>query len=121
MFRERPQLKLEKGMNVEPAGFVIGEEACISALVAFGVDHAGFDQKLRPTVIAVTGDQGVVQIEERQALREVSAAGFQSSSRCSQALRSGTVIGRLVASDWRSSATRVASSDGMSRRPCRSR
>jgi hypothetical protein len=60
---QRAELKLEKGVNVERAGLVIGEEAGVAAFVRFSVQHAGFDQKLRPTVIAVTCDQRVVEIE----------------------------------------------------------
>ena len=114
---QRTQLKIQERVNIEFAGLVVGEERGIARLVALRVDNAEFDQELCPAVIAVAGDQGVVEVEQRQAPRR----RFHSISCCIQSLIIGTVIGRLVASERRSSASSVASSERMSRRPWRSR
>jgi len=64
VLRERLQLKFEKGVDVEGARLVIGEESGVAALKPFGVDHSCLDQELRPAVIAVTGEQRVQRATE---------------------------------------------------------
>ncbi len=66
MLGERPQLEIEERMDIEAARLVVGVEACVSRFVDAGVERAHLDQKLCPAVVAVSGEQGVVQIEERQ-------------------------------------------------------
>ena len=68
---------------------------------------AAVDEELAPLVIAVARDQGVVQIEQR----EIHDSGSFNAS-----LTRGSVIGRFNSSEVRSSLSRIADSDGRSRR-----
>ena len=51
-------------MDVEATRLVVGEEFGVAALVDVGIEDALFDQELRPAIVAVPRDQGVVQIEQ---------------------------------------------------------
>lgn len=53
-------------MDVELAGLVLLVETAVLLLVFGGVDHRGVDQEPAPEVVAVAGEQGVVEVEQGQ-------------------------------------------------------
>ena len=101
------QLEVEVVVDVERALLVVVVEPVVLALVLLALEDAALDEVLRPAVVAVAVEQGVVEVEERE---------LHVSSGCSAAFRSGTVIGRPVSSEYRSSASSAWMSEGMSRR-----
>src|SRR6185503_14720979 len=82
---------------------VLPVEAVVAGLVHLGIDHGLVDQEQRPLVVAVPAQQGVVEVEQREVHR-------RSASR-----RSGSVIARWVRSEYRSSASSIATRLPMSR------
>src|SRR5258706_16214382 len=64
--RERGELEFEKLVDVEGALFVLQEKAVVLRLVFGALEHAALDQELRPLVVAVPREKGVVEVEERQ-------------------------------------------------------
>ena len=61
---ERLQLEIEEFEDVQRAGFVLLEKLGVAALESVAVENPFVDQVLGPFVVAVTGEQGVVEIEE---------------------------------------------------------
>src|SRR5690348_5437763 len=64
---ERPQGEAEIFVDVERAGDVLLVIAPVLRLVVRAIEHAAIDEKLPPLVIAVPGEQRVVQVEEHEA------------------------------------------------------
>lgn len=54
------------GKDVELAGHVVGIEGVVARLVFGGVDQAALAQPFAPAMVAVAGEQGVVEIEKGQ-------------------------------------------------------
>src|SRR5215510_3591270 len=119
---QRLQLELEKCANIEPPSLVIGEKLGVAPLVVGAVEDAGFDKELPPAVVAIACEQRVVEVEQRQSRADrCDSGGPHSKPFCNHSLSSGTVTGRFVASEMRSRAASAETSEGMSRRPSRSR
>ena len=64
--RERRQGKAQEGLDIQRAGFVVGIELVVLALVFGRVHHAATDEETPPLVVAVGGDEGVIEVEEGQ-------------------------------------------------------
>ena len=62
--RQRRQLEGEKRADVQRAGLVIAIEAVVLELLMGLVDGADAGQEAAPFVVAVDGQQGVVEVEE---------------------------------------------------------
>jgi hypothetical protein len=56
----------EIGVDVQLAGLVVGKEAIVFTREIFGVDHAVLHHEAAPFVVAVGGDEGVVEVEESE-------------------------------------------------------
>ncbi len=67
MLRQGPQLKAQELVNVEDTGLVFFVEAVVLVLVLVAIQDGLFDQENAPEIIAVTAQQGVVQIEDCEA------------------------------------------------------
>src|SRR5262249_33601757 len=117
MARERRELEVEELVDVEAPFLVLAEEVVVLRLVRGAVEHTALDQELRPLVVAVPGQQRVVQVEQRELglshPRRVSPASERSAS-----LSSGRGIGRLRCSEYRASASSIAICVPMSRSKC---
>jgi len=61
---QRLQGKVEEFVNVELAQGIFLVKALIGFLVELLVHQALFYQKTAPQIVAVTGEQGIVEIEE---------------------------------------------------------
>ena len=81
------QLKVEKLVYIQRAGFVLLVELHVASLVDLPVQHALLDEELRPLEIAVPGQQGIVEIEQGQI----------HDAACNNSRTSGTVILRRLA------------------------
>ena len=57
MARQRLQLKVQKLVYVQRAGFVLLVKLHIARLVYLSVEHALLDQELRPLEVAVPGNK----------------------------------------------------------------
>src|SRR2546430_1420330 len=113
--RERGELEFEGLADVERAFLVLAEETVVLRLVFGAIEHAALDEELRPFVVAVSREQRVVEIEERQFQVPVLARQRRAaSSRPSASLSSGSVIGRLRCSVL--SRSKSASSKSLSLR-----
>ena len=55
------------GHHVELAGAVVGVEGIVACTVFDGIDAAGLAEEFAPAVVAVAGQQGVVEVEEGKA------------------------------------------------------
>ncbi len=91
--RERRELELQELEDVERAPLVLREELVVPRLVRRAVEHAALDQELRPLVVAVAGEERVVEVEED----EVHA--HRRSSAASASRTRGSVTGRLSMSE----------------------
>ena len=109
---DRRELEVEELVDVERAVLVALVEPLVLRVVVVRVEHALLDQELRPGVVAVAVEECVVEIEEG----ELHVGGPARRSGCSAVFRSGSVIGRPVSSEYRSSESSAAMSDPMSRR-----
>ena len=87
--------------RVGVAGLVLVEKLLIAPLVAVALEHALFDQELRPFVVAVAIEQGVVEIEQNQFQRNAFRINHANlsfiDSRAS--LTNGSVTGRFCSSE----------------------
>ena len=63
---QRLQLKSKKLVNVERARLVLRVERIVFGGMDLGVEHSLADQELRPFIITVTGQQGVVEVEQSE-------------------------------------------------------
>jgi hypothetical protein len=63
MARQRCQLEIEEGVDVQGAGLVVLEELDVAGFMHFAVEHALADQELRPLEIGIAIEQGVVEVE----------------------------------------------------------
>ena len=63
------------------------------------VDEAVPYRELAPAVIAVSGEQRVVEIEQREAHRVYGAGRSSAIDGCNNSRASGTVTARFVASE----------------------
>ena len=70
--RERRELEVEERADIERAGLVLCEELVVLRFVDVTVEDALLDQELRPLVVAVAGEEGVVEVEEN----EIHGRGF---------------------------------------------
>src|SRR5581483_8829108 len=77
--RERRQLEVEELEDIQGPGLVPAEELVVARLVPGTVEHAAPDQELRPGVVAVAREQGVVEIEERQVHRRDSTVRWTAA------------------------------------------
>ena len=64
---ERPQRKAEEFVDVQRAGLVLLVERTVLRFVVGALEHAAIDQELAPLVVAVAGEQRVVEVEQGQA------------------------------------------------------
>ena len=55
------------GHHIELAGAVVGVEGIVACTVFDGIDAAGLAEEFAPAVVAVAGQQGVVEVEEGKA------------------------------------------------------
>ena len=83
------QLKVQKLMYIQRAGFVLLVEFHVASLVDLPVQHALLDEELRPLEIAVPGQKGIVEIEQGQI----------HDAACNSSRTSGTVILRRLANE----------------------
>src|SRR5574341_318803 len=109
---ERTQREAEVLVDVERARLVLLVVLRILRLVLVARQHAAIDQELAPLVVAVAGEQRVVEVEQGQ----VHGSSERKASRTS-----GSVIGRCCSSEARSSRSSSALSECRSRRTCVSR
>src|SRR5258706_530059 len=61
------KLKIEELANIERAGFIGFVEVAIARIVNLPIKYFLFDQELGPFEIAVSGKEGIVQIEQGEA------------------------------------------------------
>ena len=66
MSAQRRELEGEEGGDVEGAGLVVAIETVVLALLVGVVDRADAREKATPFIVAVDGEQGVVEIEKCQ-------------------------------------------------------
>ena len=64
---ERAQREAEELVDVERAGLVLLVVGAVLRLVGRALQHAAVDQELAPLVVAVAGEERVVEVEEGQA------------------------------------------------------
>ncbi len=64
-------------MDIERAVLVLFVEFVVARLVHFAVEHALFDQELRPLEIAVARQQRVVEIEKHEVQRLLRNSDIQ--------------------------------------------
>ena len=106
---ERFEGELQVCVDIQRAGLVLFEEGGVPHLVGIAVQHAPVDQELAPFIVAVPGQQRVVEVEQREIPGAHCIA--PSASRTS-----GSVRGRLCDSEYSSRWSRMATSVGRSRR-----
>lgn len=63
--RQWRQAEFEERQDIETAGLVVVIEALVDGFILTGIDNAVFAQVLAPQVVAVTGQQGIVEIKNR--------------------------------------------------------
>src|SRR5690606_20923923 len=66
---EHFQGKAQVGGDVQATGQVVLVELVVGGLVAVGVDDAARLQVVAPQVIGIPGDQGIVEVENRECHR----------------------------------------------------
>ena len=66
MCRERRQGKAQEGVDIQRAGLVVGIELIVLALLFGFIHHAAPDEETSPLVVAVGGDEGVIEVKEGQ-------------------------------------------------------
>ena len=81
MARERARAEVEELVDVERAGLVLLVELAVLRLVDVAVEHALLDQELRPLVVAVAGEQGVVEVEENEIHGALELHAMRGQSR----------------------------------------
>ncbi len=64
--RERCHGESQVGVHVQPARLVVGVELLVAVGEVVAVHQAPLTHEAAPKVIAVTANQGVVQVENRQ-------------------------------------------------------
>jgi hypothetical protein len=64
---ERPQREAEKLVDVQGAGLVLLVERAVLRLLGFAHQYAAVDQELAPLIVAVAGEQRVIEVEKSQA------------------------------------------------------
>ena len=79
--RERGELEVEELADIERAGLVLREEFVVLRLVDATVEHALLDQELRPLVVAVAGEEGVVEVEENEIHGALELHAMRGQSR----------------------------------------
>jgi len=79
--RQWLELKSEKLFDVELASAVLLEESRVRALVGVTLDDAEADEELAPQIVAVAGNQRVVEIEKRDGHGERLCNGRPEHSR----------------------------------------
>src|SRR5262249_28379157 len=87
VLRERAQREAEELVDVERAGLVLLVEGGVLRLVLFSREDAAVDQELAPLVIAVAGEQRIVE-------------GEQGEVHLSASRTIGKVMGRWVSSEY---------------------
>src|SRR5574343_931441 len=102
---QRCQLKIQKGMNVQRAGFVVGVELGVFSSLDFRIDYPFADQELGPFEIRIAIQQRVVEIKQGQG---TLSHGHERTLVSSRAVRSsGSVIRRFCSRDsWSRRSTR---------------
>src|SRR5574338_1136945 len=65
---ERRELEREELEDVERSRVILLEERVVAPVVFGAVDDAESDQEARPLVVAVDGQQRVVEVEEREVV-----------------------------------------------------
>ena len=63
---ERAQREAEELVDVERAGDVLVVVGAVLRLVALALEHAAVDEELAPLVVAVAGEERVVEVEQGQ-------------------------------------------------------
>ena len=63
---QRSELEGQEGLDVERARLIVAVEAVVLALLVGGIDRTDSRQKAPPFVIAVDGQQRVVEVEQSQ-------------------------------------------------------
>jgi len=109
---ERPQREAEEFVDVERARLVLLVELGVLCLVLLALQHPLVDEELAPLVIGVARKQRIVEIEQ---------AELHGSSALSASRTSGKVTCRWRSSEVRSMRSRIAPSEGRSRRTWLSR
>ena len=61
---KRCELEVEKFVDIERAGLVLLVEAQVLGLVGIPLEDAVIDQELRPFVVAVPAEEGIVEIKQ---------------------------------------------------------
>ncbi len=94
MVGQRCELEGQKLVDVERARLVVIVELDVLCLLHLAVDDTLADQELRPLEIGVTGEQGVVKIEEG----EIHCPRSSGSVSLSSSRSNGSVTARLCSS-----------------------
>jgi len=63
---QRPEAEGQELHDVQLPGLVFLVEALVLPFVVFAVHHPPFGQETAPEIVAVAGEQGVVEIEDGQ-------------------------------------------------------
>ena len=66
-FRQGLEAEFEEFEDIQRASLVFVQETQVFALVGFAIDEILLDQKAAPQIVAVPGQQGVVEVENCQA------------------------------------------------------
>lgn len=61
---QRAQLKIQKLVDVQRASLVVCKKLIVSRFKLGPVQNAFVDQELRPSMVGVNGQQGVVQVKQ---------------------------------------------------------
>jgi hypothetical protein len=69
MFGQRPQLEAQEFMDIELANLVLVVETSVLPFIGIPVDDALFGEKTAPQLVAVSVQEGVVQVKKRNTHR----------------------------------------------------
>src|SRR5579871_4947105 len=66
MARQRFQLEIQEFVYIEGTGFVLLVKLNIARFIYFTIEYTLLDQELSPFKVAVTGEEGIVEIKQGQ-------------------------------------------------------
>ena len=94
--RERLQLEVQELVDIEHTGFVLFEELVVARFIPIALEHPLVDQVLRPLIVGIPGEQGIVQIEKDESHQRALAC---SGMRFITSRTSGSVTARRASSE----------------------
>jgi hypothetical protein len=93
------QRKAQIGVDIQLAAPVVRVETLVGGPIHLGVHLAHSDQELAPGVVAVTGDQGVVEVEQGELHGILGRRGAARAWRCGRAAQTDSWRASIVGAD----------------------